>query len=71
MVMMVIRIAPGREPVAVEEGNEPEEFWSLLGGKADYPKIKVGDDGYPHRSLLSPSCFRWQRKKEQKYHHNL
>jgi len=28
--------------VAVEEGNEPEEFWPLLGGVADYPKSKVG-----------------------------
>lgn len=29
----------GRAVVPVSEGSEPEDFWGLLGGKADYPKV--------------------------------
>lgn len=29
----------GRPFEVVEEGNEPEEFWAILGGKGDYPKV--------------------------------
>lgn len=32
----VEHITPGANPVEVEEGNEPEEFWEALGGKEDY-----------------------------------
>ena len=27
----------------LEEGGEPEEFWTALGGKADYPKMRPGE----------------------------
>ena len=29
-------ISPGRDPVKVMEGNEPQEFWDALGGKTEY-----------------------------------
>lgn len=29
-------IAPGSEITVIEEGEEPEEFWDLLGGKGEY-----------------------------------
>ncbi|GMH50465.1 hypothetical protein TrRE_jg10313 [Triparma retinervis] len=28
---------------AISEGGEPEEFWTALGGKADYPKMRPGE----------------------------
>merc|ERR1719231_1373567 len=35
--------APDRTVVVVPEGEEPEEFWKALGGKAEYPKLAAGD----------------------------
>jgi len=32
-----------REVVEVKEGEEPEDFWAKLGGKADYPRLAPGD----------------------------
>ena len=29
-------VAPGRDPVVLEEGSEPEEFWAAIGGKGEY-----------------------------------
>ena len=29
-------VSPGREPVKIREGEEPQEFWAALGGKAEY-----------------------------------
>lgn len=29
----------GRPVVTITEGSEPEDFWNLLGGKAEYPQV--------------------------------
>lgn len=29
-----------RQPVLVDEGNEPEDFWEALGGKGEYITTK-------------------------------
>lgn len=34
-----VQLSSGRETVNVKEGSENEEFWSLLGGKAEYPQV--------------------------------
>jgi len=46
-------VAPDREPVTINEGEEPAEFWSSLGGKGDYNKGYDGQ-GIP---LLVPRLF--------------
>jgi len=46
-------VAPDREPVTINEGEEPSEFWSSLGGKGDYNKGYDGQ-GIP---LLVPRLF--------------
>lgn len=28
------------QPISIREGNEPDTFWDLLGGKSEYPKEK-------------------------------
>ena len=33
---------PSREFVNIEEEGEPDEFWSALGGKGEYPKLPPG-----------------------------
>eukprot|EP00603_Paraphysomonas_imperforata_P002999 CAMPEP_0114417660 /NCGR_PEP_ID=MMETSP0103-20121206/3082_1 /TAXON_ID=37642 ORGANISM="Paraphysomonas imperforata, Strain PA2" /NCGR_SAMPLE_ID=MMETSP0103 /ASSEMBLY_ACC=CAM_ASM_000201 /LENGTH=797 /DNA_ID=CAMNT_0001585967 /DNA_START=115 /DNA_END=2508 /DNA_ORIENTATION=+ len=33
----------GAEIIEVKEGEEPEEFWTVLGGKTDYCSIKEGE----------------------------
>jgi len=33
-------LQPTQLPVSVREGNEPDIFWDVLGGKAEYPKEK-------------------------------
>ena len=30
-------VSPGRDATTIAEGDEPEEFWAAIGGKADYP----------------------------------
>ncbi|CAN8285439.1 unnamed protein product [Cochlearia groenlandica] len=37
---MLYFIDASRQPVSVREGNEPDLFWDLLGGKEEYPKEK-------------------------------
>jgi hypothetical protein len=46
-------VAPDREPVTINEGEEPAEFWSSLGGEGDYNKGYDGQ-GVP---LLVPRLF--------------
>lgn len=31
---------PTWQPISVREGSEPDEFWSALGGRADYARAK-------------------------------
>jgi len=38
-------LASGRKVVNVDEGKEPAEFWSALGGKTDYPTSKELQEG--------------------------
>ncbi|GLT52033.1 hypothetical protein SLA2020_253960 [Shorea laevis] len=33
-------INPTWQPISVREGSEPDSFWSLLGGKTEYPREK-------------------------------
>ncbi|KAJ4891286.1 Villin-1 [Raphanus sativus] len=37
---MLYFIDPSRQPMSTREGSEPDTFWDLLGGKAEYPKEK-------------------------------
>ena len=46
-------VAPDCAPVTINEGEEPAEFWSSLGGKGDYNKGYDGQ-GIP---LLVPRLF--------------
>lgn len=46
-------VSPGRDPIVINEGEEPEEFWAALGGKGDYQK---GFD-MPDNPLLPPRLF--------------
>lgn len=33
----------GMETIEVKEGDEPDEFWALLGGKTEYYSVKEGE----------------------------
>ena len=33
-------VSPGREQVAISEGDEPQEFWDALGGKGPYTTVQ-------------------------------
>jgi len=33
-----------REVVAIKEGEEPDDFWTAVGGKGEYPKMKPGEE---------------------------
>ena len=35
-------VSPGREPVKVTEGSEPQELWDSLGGKTEYASGETG-----------------------------
>uniref|UniRef100_A0A4D5R9Y8 Gelsolin, cytoplasmic n=1 Tax=Scolopendra viridis TaxID=118503 RepID=A0A4D5R9Y8_SCOVI len=50
---MVELVSPGRDPIIVNEGEEPEEFWSAIGGQGDYQQ------GFemPQNPLLPPRLF--------------
>ncbi|XP_064608792.1 gelsolin, cytoplasmic-like [Liolophura sinensis] len=37
---MIGFLSPNRQPVLVDEGNEPEDFWEALGGKGEYVTAK-------------------------------
>jgi hypothetical protein len=39
------KLAGSRNVVEVNEGEEPEEFWSTLGGKTEYPTSKTMEEG--------------------------
>lgn len=34
----------GRAESTVEEGSEPEGFWTALGGMGEYPKVKEAEE---------------------------
>ena len=40
-------VTPGRTPVKVQEGNEPEAFWEGLGGKGEYSSDKKYEEVIP------------------------
>jgi hypothetical protein len=46
-------VAPVHEPITVNEGDEPSEFWNSLGGEGEYNKGYDGQ-GTP---LLVPRLF--------------
>ncbi|GFX69527.1 gelsolin, cytoplasmic [Trichonephila clavipes] len=46
--------SPGREVIEIKEEEEPEEFWSALGGKTEYPKSRE----LPSRPFLQPRLFK-------------
>ena len=54
-VFYFIRLQPTWQPVSVREGNEPDAFWSALGGKTEYTKAKEikGHVEDPHLFLLN------------------
>lgn len=47
---------------SIDEGLEPDTFWAALGGKADYPKLKVGPPSINHRAR------QWAREAEDGDH---
>jgi len=48
-----LMLEPDTVAIEVEEGAEPEEFWSVLGGKGPYTSETKEDD----RPLLAPRLF--------------
>lgn len=46
-------LTPGRKPVIIAEGEEPEKFWSSIGGKGTYQK----GFHFPDSPLLAPRLF--------------
>ncbi|XP_042492503.1 villin-1 isoform X2 [Macadamia integrifolia] len=39
--MQAVQVDPPTwQPVSVREGNEPDDFWNVLGGKVEYPRVK-------------------------------
>jgi gelsolin len=57
-------VDPVHEPIIVNEGDEPPEFWSSLGGKGDYNKGYAGH-GTP---LLVPRLFHCHVSSAGKLH---
>ncbi|XP_046387919.1 gelsolin, cytoplasmic isoform X2 [Ischnura elegans] len=49
-------VSPGRDPIVVPEGEEPEEFWEALGGQGEYSKEFSGKD----TPQLEPRLFHCQ-----------
>lgn len=47
------RVAAGKDSEEIEEGSEPDEFWSALGGKGDYDR-EIDAPGAP---FLEPRLF--------------
>lgn len=47
------RLSPGRDAEVIEEGSEPESFWTALGGEGDYDK-ELDPPGTP---FLEPRLF--------------
>ncbi|XP_042910486.1 gelsolin, cytoplasmic isoform X2 [Parasteatoda tepidariorum] len=47
-------VSPDRNFTEIKEGEEPEEFWSPLGGKEEYPKSR----DLPSRPIIKPRLFR-------------
>lgn len=52
----VEHLAPGSEVITVEEGEEPDEFWELLGGKDSYKESFEND----LRAVAEPRLFHLQ-----------
>lgn len=50
---VVSTIAPGEQVQVIEEGSEPDQFWELLNGKADYD-TELDAPGAP---CLEPRLF--------------
>lgn len=50
-------LQPTWQPISVREGCEPDNFWNVLGGKAEYPKAKEikGYTEEPHLFILNVS----------------
>lgn len=36
----MLHLQPAWQPKSLREGGEPDEFWTALGGKAEYPREK-------------------------------
>lgn len=49
------RLVPGREVTVVAEGEEPEAFWTALGGAGEYSREVL--DAEWHKPLLEPRLF--------------
>ncbi|XP_010414334.1 PREDICTED: villin-1-like isoform X1 [Camelina sativa] len=44
------------QPIYIREGNEPDTFWDLLGGKSEYPKEKEMRKQIEEPHLFTCSC---------------
>ncbi|KAL1195728.1 Villin-1 [Cardamine amara subsp. amara] len=44
------------QPISIREGNEPDTFWDLLGGKSEYPKEKEMRKQIEEPHLFTCSC---------------
>ncbi|XP_010521943.1 PREDICTED: villin-1 isoform X2 [Tarenaya hassleriana] len=53
---MLYFIDPSWQPISVREGSEPDTFWDLLGGKAEYPKEKETRRQVEEPHLFTCSC---------------
>lgn len=55
-------VSPNREPKTIEEGDEPSEFWTALGGEGDYDK-ELDPAGPPFLEARLFHCkIRWSGK---------
>lgn len=46
-----------RRVSTVQEGSEPEAFWSALGGMAEYPKVSEGEPVTQEPRLFQVMCL--------------
>ncbi|KAF8111225.1 hypothetical protein N665_0076s0212 [Sinapis alba] len=53
---MLYFIDSSRQPMSTREGSEPDTFWDLLGGKAEYPKEKEMRKQIEEPHLFTCSC---------------
>ena len=53
---IVNAVSPGREIVKLQEGNETQEFWAALGGKAPYANTKILLEEVPSHSPRLFQC---------------
>lgn len=57
-------VAPGRDPEVIQEGSEPGEFWSAIGGQGDYSKAinldkPILEPRLYHARILGSGKMRW------------